>query len=50
MGQAMAARLVSGGHEVMIYNRTVSKLAPLLPWGRSRRRALPKQPATPASY
>jgi hypothetical protein len=33
MGQAMVARLLSGGHEVMIYNRTAAKLAPLVALG-----------------
>ncbi|HWG76291.1 MAG TPA: NAD(P)-dependent oxidoreductase [Steroidobacteraceae bacterium] len=33
MGQAMATRLVQAGHEVMVYNRTREKLAPLLALG-----------------
>jgi 3-hydroxyisobutyrate dehydrogenase-like beta-hydroxyacid dehydrogenase len=33
MGQAMATRLVQAGHEVMVYNRTAAKLAPLIALG-----------------
>ncbi|MGH8206879.1 MAG: NAD(P)-dependent oxidoreductase [Steroidobacteraceae bacterium] len=33
MGQAMSARLLAGGHEVMVYNRTAAKLAPLVALG-----------------
>ena len=29
MGQAMARRLIDGGHEVGVYNRTAEKLKPL---------------------
>ena len=29
MGVVMAQRLVEAGHEVMVYNRTAAKLAPL---------------------
>ena len=30
MGQAMARRLIDGGHEVGVYNRTAEKLKPLV--------------------
>lgn len=33
MGQAMAARLLSAGHELVVYNRTAAKLAPLVALG-----------------
>lgn len=33
MGQAMATRLVQAGHELMVYNRTAAKLAPLTALG-----------------
>ncbi|HLK71726.1 MAG TPA: NAD(P)-dependent oxidoreductase [Steroidobacteraceae bacterium] len=33
MGSAMATRLVQAGHEVMVYNRTAAKLAPLVALG-----------------
>ncbi len=33
MGQVMATRLVQGGHELMVYNRTAAKLAPLTALG-----------------
>jgi 3-hydroxyisobutyrate dehydrogenase-like beta-hydroxyacid dehydrogenase len=33
MGQAMAARLLAAGHEVLLYNRTAGKLAALLAQG-----------------
>jgi len=33
MGQAMATRLVQAGHDVMVYNRTREKLAPLVALG-----------------
>ena len=33
MGQAMAGRLIEGGHEVGVYNRTAEKLKPLIERG-----------------
>jgi 3-hydroxyisobutyrate dehydrogenase-like beta-hydroxyacid dehydrogenase len=33
MGEVMAARLLSAGHELMVYNRTAAKLAPLTAQG-----------------
>jgi 3-hydroxyisobutyrate dehydrogenase-like beta-hydroxyacid dehydrogenase len=33
MGQAMAARLLAAGHELLLYNRTAGKLGPLLAQG-----------------
>ena len=33
MGQAMTQRLLGGGHEVGVYNRTAEKLKPLLDLG-----------------
>src|SRR6516225_9570507 len=33
MGQAMARRLLDGGHDVSIYNRTAEKLKPLIERG-----------------
>ena len=33
MGQAMARRLIEGGHEVGVYNRTAEKLKPLIEHG-----------------
>ena len=33
MGQAMARRLIDGGHEVGVYNRTAEKLKPLTEHG-----------------
>src|ERR1700684_3561027 len=33
MGQAMAGRLIEGGHEVGVYNRTAEKVKPLIERG-----------------
>ena len=33
MGQAMARRLIEGGHDVGVYNRTAEKLKPLVDYG-----------------
>jgi 3-hydroxyisobutyrate dehydrogenase-like beta-hydroxyacid dehydrogenase len=33
MGEAMSRRLLDGGHEVMVYNRTADKVKPLLDFG-----------------
>ena len=38
MGQAMSRRLLDGGYEVAVYNRTADKMKPLhRPWGKAGR-------------
>ena len=50
MGQAMTRRLLDGGHEVGVYNRTADKLKPLIDLGANRRRRSKRRQASALRY
>ena len=49
MGAPMARHLIEAGYPVTVYNRTVSKCAPLSRWGRASPKAPPTRRAAPTS-